>query len=105
TQMLDADRGTLFMVDLDSQQLWSRVAQGDGIDGIKEIRIPLGAGIAGYVATTGETVNIADAYADERFNSAVDHETGYRTRTILCMPVRDAGGQVMGVLQLLNKRD
>lgn len=100
TEVLDADRSTLFLVDYATDQLWSRVAEGDGI---AEIRFPRGAGIAGYVATTGETVNIPEAYSDPRFNQEVDRRTGYRTKTILCMPVRDSSSSIIGVLQVLNK--
>jgi adenylate cyclase len=101
TEVLDADRSTLFLVDYAADQLWSRVAQGAGLS---EIRIPRGAGIAGFVATSGETVNIPDAYADPRFNQDVDRRTGYHTNTILCMPVKDQTGHTVGVLQVLNKR-
>ncbi|XP_070544781.1 dual 3',5'-cyclic-AMP and -GMP phosphodiesterase 11-like isoform X2 [Ptychodera flava] len=69
----------------------------------EEIRIPWGKGIVGYVAKTGETVNIADAYEDPRFNCEIDLRTGYKTRNILCMPVNDLGGKVIGVAQVINK--
>ncbi|MGH9651214.1 MAG: GAF domain-containing protein, partial [Terriglobales bacterium] len=101
-EVLDADRATLFLVDETKQELWSKVAQGAQMS---EIRIPLGAGIAGHVARTGETVNIADAYQDPRFNVEVDHRTGYHTRTILCMPMKNPEGKILGVLQVLNKRE
>jgi adenylate cyclase len=99
-EVMQADRSTLFLVDRRRQELWSKVAQGAGL---AEIRVPLGQGIAGAVAATGETVNIPDAYLDPRFNPAVDRRTGYRTRSILCAPVRDARGEVVGVMQVLNK--
>jgi adenylate cyclase len=76
----------------------------EGIE-LREVRIPMGLGIAGHVATTGETVNIPDAYLDPRFNQEVDRRTGYRTRSILSMPMRDAASSIVGVLQVLNKRD
>lgn len=101
TEVLHADRSTLFMVDYEADQLWSRVAQGAGMS---EIRIPRNAGIAGYVATTGDTLNIPDAYQHPRFNPEVDKRTGYRTRTILCMPMRGSDGRIAGVLQVLNKQ-
>ena len=101
TEVLNADRSTLFLVDYPNDQLWSRVAQGEGIT---EIRIPRNAGIAGYVATSGETLNIEEAYDDPRFSKEVDRRTGYRTRTILCMPMRDQAGQIIGVIQVLNKQ-
>jgi putative ABC transport system ATP-binding protein len=97
-ELLKADRATLFVVDRERGQLWSKV-----VEQAQEIRIPLGSGIAGRVAATGEPLNIADAYADPLFNKAVDEATGYRTRTILCMPIIDSGGRVFAVMQLLNK--
>src|SRR6266851_5598154 len=84
-RVVEADRCTLFLVDRERGELWSKFAQGVGI---KEIRFPLGKGIAGAVAQTGEIVNIPDAYADSRFNQGVDMQTGYRTSTILCVPMR-----------------
>lgn len=101
TRVLEADRSTLFLVDEQRQELWSKIAQGVGS---KEIRLPVTAGIAGHVATTGETVNISDAYKDQRFNPSVDQETGYRTVSLLCMPLRDPHGKIVGVIQVLNKR-
>ncbi len=101
SRLMDADRSTLFLVDEEKRQLWSKVAQGVAL---REIRVPIGQGIAGTVAATGETVNIPDAYRDPRFNPEVDRQTGYRTQTILCMPVHDSGGKTVAVLQVLNKR-
>jgi len=100
TEMLGADRSTLFLYDRKADQLWSRIAE--GLD-TKEIRIPSGAGIAGACFTSRETINIPDAYADPRFNQAIDKKTGYRTRTILCMPILNKGGDKLGVVQVLNK--
>src|SRR5207302_1900965 len=73
--------------------------------GIQEIRFPMGRGIAGAVAETNTSVNIPDAYKDPRFNQNVDKQTGYRTRSILCVPMRSVTGEVVGVLQALNKQD
>ena len=105
-QILQADRTTIFVVDEVRQELWSQVAQGNsdssGADSL-EIRIPLHKGIAGYVATTGQALNIPDAYADSRFSDATDRQTGYRTRNILCMPVVNSDQRVVAVAQLLNK--
>ena len=67
--------------------------------------MPLGAGIAGRVARTGQAMNIADAYAEPLFNRAVDQRTGYRTRSILCVPIVDRAGAVFAVAQVLNRRD
>jgi HD-GYP domain-containing protein (c-di-GMP phosphodiesterase class II) len=100
-KVVDADRCTLFILDRDRGELWSKIAQGAA----KEIRVKLGRGIAGTVAETGEAINITDAYQDPRFNRDVDLTTGYHTRTVLCVPMRDANGDVTGVLQALNKRE
>jgi len=97
--LLEADRSTLFLHDATTSELWSQVALGAA-----EIRFPSHLGIAGGVFTTGETVNIPDAYADPRFNPAVDKKTGYKTENILCMPVRSKQGSVIGVIQVLNKQ-
>jgi signal transduction histidine kinase len=102
TRAMEADRSTLFLVDRERGELWSRLAQ--GLEKKKEIRFKAHLGIAGHVATTGELLNIPEAYDDPRFNQAVDRQTGYRTKTILCMPVRNKEGTIVGVLQVLNKR-
>ncbi|HEV8662122.1 MAG TPA: GAF domain-containing protein [Candidatus Methylomirabilis sp.] len=102
TRLLQADRSSLFLVDREKKELWTKVAQGLAST---ELRVPLGTGIAGTVAVSGETVNIADAYSDTRFNPEVDRKTGYRTRTILCLPMRDKAGDILGVFQVLNKRE
>nr|CFW94219.1 Eka-cGMP gated channel beta 2 protein [Euperipatoides kanangrensis] len=69
----------------------------------EEIRIPWNTGIVGYVAHVGEPVNIPDAYQDSRFNQEIDLKTGYKTRSILCMPIKDIDGEVIGVAQVINK--
>ncbi len=102
SQSITADRGTLYLVDADQQELWSKVAQGNNM---VEIRLPIGKGLAGYVAKTGETINIADAYKDPRFNPEIDRKSGYKTRNVLCMPMRNKDGVIVGVFQFLNKRD
>ncbi|HEY9737331.1 MAG TPA: GAF domain-containing protein, partial [Trichocoleus sp.] len=102
-QILQAERTTIFMVDHEKQELWSKIAQGDGERPL-EIRVPMGKGIAGHVATTGEYLNIPDAYADDRFDPSHDQKTGYRTRNILCMPVSNKAGNTVAVVQLLNKQ-
>jgi K+-sensing histidine kinase KdpD len=99
---IEADRGTLYLVDPVKQELWSKVLQGSNM---VEIRLPMGKGIAGYVAQTGEIINIPDAYKDSRFNPDIDKRTGYRTRNMLCMPMKNKDGKIIGVFQLLNKKD
>ncbi len=101
--ILHAERATLFLVDSDRGELWSKVAQGDGAKPL-DIRMPLDAGIAGRVATTGKGVNIADAYAEPLFNPDVDRRTGYRTRSMLCVPLLDRRRRTIAVAQLLNKK-
>ena len=101
-QLLEADRVTLFLVDERTQELWSKVAQSEGAAPL-EIRTPLDAGIAGRVATTGQSMNIADAYQEPLFNPAVDQRTGYRTRSILTVPLVDSHQRVSAVVQVLNK--
>eukprot|EP01065_Artemidia_motanka_P008313 TRINITY_DN1415_c1_g1_i4.p1 TRINITY_DN1415_c1_g1~~TRINITY_DN1415_c1_g1_i4.p1 ORF type:complete len:901 (+),score=315.08 TRINITY_DN1415_c1_g1_i4:167-2869(+) len=100
--LLSADRATLFLVDKEHDQLYSSVADGTG-----EIRIPRSAGIAGAVATTASPINIPSAYADSRFTSGrgptIDRDTGYKTNSILCMPMTDRQGEVIGVTQMINK--
>jgi GAF domain-containing protein len=97
---IGADRGTLYLIDQKADELWSKVAQGDGM---VEIRLPIGKGLAGYVARTGEVMNITDAYSDARFNPDIDRKSGYSTRTVLGMPMRNKEGAIIGVFQLLNK--
>lgn len=101
TELLGVERSTFFVVDRKSAELWSRVLQGDEPE---EIRLPLGAGIAGWVAVEGESISLSDAYADPRFDRTWDAASGYRTRSLLCVPIRKQGGEVLAVLQCLNKR-
>jgi K+-sensing histidine kinase KdpD len=97
----DADRGTLYLVDEMTKELWSKVLQGTDM---VEIRLPIGKGLAGYVAEKGETINIPDTYADPRFNPDIDKRSGYHTRNMLCMPLKNKDGKIIGVFQLLNKK-
>ena len=100
---LKADRCTVFLIDKEKNELWSKVAL--GIDNHKEIRFPIDKGLAGHSALTGETVNIKNAYSDDRFNKEIDVQTGYKTSTILCMPIRNLKYEVIGVFQVINKFD
>ncbi|MBO5446494.1 HD domain-containing protein [bacterium] len=100
---IQADRCTVFLWDKDSDELWSKVAL--GLDSSKEIRFPADKGLAGYVVKTGESLNIVDAYNDSRFNPEVDLKTGYRTKTILCMPITNNNREIIGAFQVLNKID
>jgi sigma-B regulation protein RsbU (phosphoserine phosphatase) len=94
------DRGTVFVVDWDRREVRSLVAQ--DVNGT-EIRLSFGDGIAGVVAATGETLDIPDAYADQRFNPRIDSVLGYRTKDVFCMPVMNREGRTVGLLELLNR--
>jgi adenylate cyclase len=100
SKVMDAERASLFLLDAANGELWSRVAEGEGR---KVIRMPVGKGVAGWVALHGEPANIPDAYADERFDRSADLKTGFRTRDILCGPVKNLQGEVVGVIQVINK--
>ncbi len=97
---MQADRCTVFIYDKEKDELWSKVAL--GMDS-QEIRFPATKGLAGYVVKTGETLNIEDAYNDLRFNKDVDLKTGYKTKTILCMPIKNNNQEIIGAFQVLNK--
>ena len=101
TRMLRAERSTLFLLDERTDELFARVAEGDSVG---EIRFPATEGIAGTVFSSGESINIAHAYADLRFNPELDRRTGFFTRSILCVPVISNDGHIIGVTQVLNRR-
>ena len=101
TMEVMADRGTIFLNDKSTGELYSRVAQGNFK---REIRILNDSGIAGYVFKTGEGTIVNDAYSDERFNKEIDVQTGYKTDSILCVPIRTVKGEIIGVAQTLNKK-
>jgi signal transduction histidine kinase len=100
-QLLGADGATLFLVDRDTGELWSKVLRGAKV---REIRLSAGRGIAGWVARTRRPANVADAYADDRFDPAVDRRTGYRTRSVACAPLADRAGRVVGVIEVIDRR-
>ena len=101
TEVIDADRSTIYLLDDSSEHLVSRVAEGPGS---VDIRLRVGEGLAGWVARTGEKLNIKDAYQDVRFDAEWDRRTGYRTRSTLCIPMKNRHGRTLGVVQVLNKR-
>ena len=101
TLLLEADRGSLFLYDPATGELYSRVAGGATIE---EIRFPGNAGIAGECFSAGTPINIPDAYADSRFNQEVDRRTGFKSNNMLCMPITTQRGNRVGVMQILNKR-
>ena len=102
-QLIDADRVSLFLGDDSCGELYSMVTQSDA-DRPLEIRIPASSGIVGHVYRSGEAANIRDAYDSPLFNRDVDQRTGYRTRSVLCVPIADRDGRPFGVMSLLNKK-
>ncbi len=101
TATLDAERATVFLVDEATGELVTGALVASEISGI---RLAPGQGIAGWVAQSGKVLNIKDAYRDKRFDPTTDHKTGFVTRSILCIPMKTYWGQIIGVLQVLNKR-
>jgi putative methionine-R-sulfoxide reductase with GAF domain/anti-sigma regulatory factor (Ser/Thr protein kinase) len=99
SNLTHADRGTLYLVDKDNNELWSKVLMGDNL---KEVRLKIGEGVAGWVAKSMEVVNIENVKEDTRFQPAVDKNTGYDTKSMLCFPIKNREKEVIGVLQLLN---
>ncbi len=102
TSTIGAERGSVFLDNPATGELYSRVTEGKFT---REIRIVDTSGVAGHVFTSGKGLIIDDAYTDPRFNSAVDAQTGFKTVTILCVPLRNLRGECIGVAQLLNKRE
>jgi len=101
TRAVGADRGTLYLVDRARGELFSRAAQ---LPELGEIRVRLGQGIAGHVAATGEIVNVERTSGDARFFAGIDQRTGYRTESALAVPMKGRDGEVLGVVQVLNKK-
>lgn len=97
--LTNADRGTLYLVDDENDEIWSKVFIGGNVE---EIRLKIGEGLAGWVAENGETLNIPDVSKDDRFDSSFDQNTGYTTKNMLIYPVKNKNEEVVGVLQLLN---
>ncbi|HTP79287.1 MAG TPA: SpoIIE family protein phosphatase [Bacteroidota bacterium] len=100
--IVGAQGGTLYLIDEQKRELWSKVLKGSTM---VEIRLPVGKGIAGYVAATGDSIKLSDAYLDPRFNPEIDAQTGFHTKSMLCVPIRNKQETVIGVLQLLNKKE
>jgi nitrogen-specific signal transduction histidine kinase len=99
--LCEADRGTLYLVDRSKNELWSKVLQGNEP---RKITLKIGDGFAGWSAANKEIVNVEDAYSDDRFNNAFDKSSGYRTKSILCFPIKNKNDDVLGVIQLLNSK-
>jgi HD-GYP domain-containing protein (c-di-GMP phosphodiesterase class II) len=101
SKVLEAERTTLYLYDPDREELWSLIAQGKGVG---EIRLKLGQGLAGHVAQSKESIKIDDAYSDPRFNKEVDKKTGYTTRNMLVVPLLNLKDEVVGVMQVMNRK-
>ena len=99
TSLTSADRGTLYILDYDKGELWSKVLRGDNIE---EIKLKIGQGLAGSVAKTGEVINLTDVHEDDRFDSDIDKMSGYTTKSMICFPIKNREGLIIGVIQLLN---
>jgi Nif-specific regulatory protein len=100
TSFLDCDRASIFLLDQERRELWSKVALGSN----EILRFDAKQGIAGRAVETGEAVNVRDAYSDPRFYTAIDGQTGYRTRNVLAIPLRNQGDEIIGAFEVLNKR-
>jgi len=100
TNLLDCDRASIFLLDREKNELWSKVALGSD----EILRFDARMGIAGTAALTGQAINVRDAYRDPRFYTAIDGQTGYRTRTVLAVAVRNQQGEIIGAFEALNKR-
>jgi Nif-specific regulatory protein len=100
TELLDCDRSSIFLLDRERNELWSKVALGSD----EILRFDARQGIAGSAALTGNTINVRDAYSDPRFYTKIDGQTGYRTRNVLAVAMRNQHGQIIGAFEVLNKR-
>ena len=99
TEVMNVERTSLYVVDLDNRELWTKVAEG-----IDPITLPIGKGISGRVAATGEVINVADAWELPYFDRSFDLINNFRTRSVLCLPVKTPAGEIIGVLQVINKK-
>ncbi len=97
-----AERGSVFLVDRDRREIWTILAH--GLEE-QEIRLAFGRGVAGHVAESGQTLNVADAYSCSYFDRSFDEKFNFRTRSLLCTPIRNRTGDTVGILQLLNKAE
>ena len=97
--LVQADRCSLWLIDSETNELWTKVAHG-----VDQLRIPIGAGFVGYSVKSGENLLVEDAYKDPRFDRRSDERTHYRTTSVMTVPLRDGSGKVMGVYQAINKK-
>jgi len=101
SKVMQAERASLFLLDMSAGMLWSKVAQ--GVESYN-LRVPLGSGLVGWVAQHDQLVHVPDAYADPRFTPTIDEMTGYHTRSLLCGPVKNLEGEIIGVVEVINKQ-
>jgi putative nucleotidyltransferase with HDIG domain len=99
TEVMEAERTSLYVIDWEHRELWTKVAEG-----IETITVPLGKGISGLVAETGQMLNVADAWELPYFDRSFDQRNHFRTRSVLCLPIRGRTGQNIGVIQVINKK-
>ena len=97
--LVQADRCSLWLIDSETNELWTKVAHG-----VDQLRIPIGAGFVGYSVKSGENLLVEDAYKDPRFDRRSDERTHYRTTSVMTVPLREGSGKVMGVYQAINKK-
>src|SRR6266542_2733395 len=101
TSLLDCDRASIFLLDREKNELWSKVALGSD----EILRLDARLGVVGTAVTTGQTVNVPDAYNDPRFYDVIDDQTGYRTHNLLAVAMRNQRGEILGAFEVLNKRN
>jgi len=101
TRLVEADRASIFLLDKERRELWSQVAIGSE----EILRFDARLGIAGAAVTTGQTTNVEDAHKDPRFYAEIDARTGYRTKTLLAVPLRNFAGEIIGAFEVLNKEE
>jgi HD-GYP domain-containing protein (c-di-GMP phosphodiesterase class II) len=99
TEAMLAERTSMYVVDWENRELWTKVSEG-----VRQIRLPLGQGISGRVAETGEMLNVVDAWELPYFDRSFDLNNNFRTRSVLCLPIKNRAGETIGVLQVINKK-
>ncbi len=99
TEAMLAERTSMYVVDWENRELWTKVSEG-----VRQIRLPMGQGISGRVAETGEMLNVVDAWELPYFDRSFDLNNNFRTRSVLCLPIKNRAGETIGVLQVINKK-
>ncbi|MEW6012570.1 MAG: HD domain-containing phosphohydrolase [Elusimicrobiota bacterium] len=101
-KILSSQRCSIFIYDHKTNELWSRIARGLNNT---EIRVPVGKGIVGWVADTGQSLNIEDAYKSDKFNPEIDRITKFKTKNVLAVPLKNVSGRIIGVFEVINKNE